>query len=206
MLSYGSLCSVMGRELTDLHMEKKPNGVAVVLEGVSHGKPHVASEISEDSSEAKDYEVKECTEENSVVDQCHEKQEVLGFKSTNVDTGGPDGKAEKPGTYKSGDNKTSSSTSSKSAASLNLRTYTVPQPFSLATEKRGLCTHTVGTENAANGVSYSPKTNNKLSPRATKNSQVIKILVIGKVIALLIPFLGWYSKFGYSNCNENQID
>ncbi|KAB1202722.1 Protein WVD2-like 1 [Morella rubra] len=157
--------------LQKFQKEKKPNGVAVVLEGVSHGKPHVASEISEDSSEAKDYEVKECTEENSVVDQCHEKQEVLGFKSTNVDTGGPDGKAEKPGTYKSGDNKTSSSTSSKSAASLSLRTYTVPQPFSLATEKRGLCTHTVGTENAANGVSYSPKANNKLSPRATKNSQ-----------------------------------
>jgi hypothetical protein len=176
MLSYNFLCSVMGRELTDLHMEKKPSGVVLVSNGVSSDKVRVAPEISEDSIEAKDYDVKVCTEENSVVEQCLEKQEVLGVKSTNLGAGLLEGKAEKPGAHRSSDNKKSSPLASKSAAVGNVRTYTVPQPFSLATEKRGPCTHPVGAESAANGVSYSPKANNMHSPQATKNSQVIQIL------------------------------
>ncbi|XP_059438736.1 protein WVD2-like 2 [Corylus avellana] len=172
----------MGRELTDLHMEKKPSGVVLVSNGVSPDKVHVAPEISEDSIEAKDYDVKVCTEENSVVEQCLEKQEVLGVKSPNLGVGLPEGKAEKPGAQKSSDNKKSSPLASKSAAVGNVRTYTVPQPFSLATEKRGPCAHTVEAESAANGVSYSPKANNMLSPQATKNSQPNSPLSLRKAL------------------------
>ncbi|KAG7967790.1 hypothetical protein I3843_08G116700 [Carya illinoinensis] len=162
----------MGRELADPHMERKPNGVVVASNGVSYDKVYVAPKISEDCIEAKDYEVKECTtEENSVIEQCHEKQEVLVVKSTNLDAGVTEGKDEKPGVYKSSDIKKSSSPASKSAAVGNVRVYTVPQPFSLATEKRGVCTHSVGAESAANGVTYSPKSNNTNSPQSTKISQ-----------------------------------
>ncbi|KAG2696656.1 hypothetical protein I3760_07G068900 [Carya illinoinensis] len=171
MLGYNLLCSVMGRDLTDLHMEKKPNGVVVASNGVSHDKVHFAPETSEDSVEAKDYEVKECTEENSVADQYHENQEVLGVKSTNLDPGVPEGKSERPGASKPSDNMKLSPHASRSAALGNGRIYTIPQPFSLATERRGVCTHTVGSESPVNGVTYSPKANNAHFPQTTKNSQ-----------------------------------
>uniref|UniRef100_A0A2N9F442 TPX2 C-terminal domain-containing protein n=1 Tax=Fagus sylvatica TaxID=28930 RepID=A0A2N9F442_FAGSY len=73
--------------------------------------------------------------------------------------------------YESSEDKNSSSPASKSAANGNVRTYTVPQPFSLATEKRGSCTHNVGPESAGNGVTSSLKANNTRSPQATRNSQ-----------------------------------
>ncbi|GMY20812.1 protein WVD2-like 2 [Fagus crenata] len=65
-------------------MENKPNGVVMTSNGFSHDKVHVALEISEDSIETKDYEVKEYTEENSVVEQCPENQEVPREKMKNL--------------------------------------------------------------------------------------------------------------------------
>ncbi|KAF5454716.1 hypothetical protein F2P56_024363 [Juglans regia] len=171
MPSYNLLCSVMGREVTDLHKEKKPNGVVVASNGVSHDKVLFAPETSEDSVEAKDYEVKECTEENSVADQYHDNQEVLGVKSTNLDPGVLEGKSDRPGAPKPNDNMKLSPHASRSAAVGNGRIYTIPQPFYLATEKRGVCTHTVGSENPVNGVTYSPKANNAHFPQTIKNSQ-----------------------------------
>lgn len=158
----------MGRELSGLQMEKKPNGV-------SHDRVHVAPKISEDSFEAKDYDVKECTKENSVVEKCHEDQVVLGVKSINLDEGLSEGKNEKSGTQKSRDTKMSSSPASKSPVSGNGRSKcTVPQPFSLATEKRGSCTHSFGLETAASACA-----NYVLSPSATRTIQiqVIKSLI-----------------------------
>uniref|UniRef100_A0A2N9GBC3 TPX2 C-terminal domain-containing protein n=1 Tax=Fagus sylvatica TaxID=28930 RepID=A0A2N9GBC3_FAGSY len=152
-------------------MENKPNGVVVTSNGFSHDKVHVAPEISEDSIETKDYEVKECTEENSVVEQCPENQEV------------PEGKNEKSGALKSSEDKNSSSPASKSAANGNVRTYTVPQPFSLATEKRGSCTHNVGPESAGNGVTSSLKANNTRSPQETRNSQNVLSLAVHSTAA-----------------------
>lgn len=151
----------MGRELSGLQMEKKPNGV-------SHDRVHVAPKISEEGFEAKDYDVKECTEENSVVEECHDEQVVLGVKSINLDEGLSEGRKEKSGTQKSRDTKQSSSPASKSPVSANGRSKcTVPQPFSLATEKRGSCTHSVGLETAASTCA-----NYVLSPSATKTIQI----------------------------------
>lgn len=166
-------CSVMGREITGVRVEKKSNGVVVASNGVSHDKVHVVPKIPEESFEKKDYEVKECTEENSVVEKLHEKPEVLGVKTTNLNEGLIEGENENPGTQKSSGNKKSISPSSKSPGVGNGRAnYTVPQPFALATEKRGLCTHPVGAETATSASS-----NNMQSPSATKNSQVVNPLL-----------------------------
>lgn len=156
----------MGREVTGVKVEKKSNGVVVASNGVSHDKVHVAPKISEESFDMKDYEVKECTEENSLDEKIHEEQDV---RSTNLDEGLIEGEHKKLGTQKSSGSKISSSPSSKSPAVGNAGTnYTVPQPFALATEKRGSCTHTNGTE-----LATLASTNNMLSPNATKNSQVL---------------------------------
>ncbi|KAK9175320.1 hypothetical protein WN944_027326 [Citrus x changshan-huyou] len=46
---------VMGRELTDVHMDKKSNGVVPNSNDASCDKVHVAPKISEDNVDAKDY-------------------------------------------------------------------------------------------------------------------------------------------------------
>ncbi|KAH9699146.1 hypothetical protein KPL71_024234 [Citrus sinensis] len=51
------LCRVMGRELTDVHMDKKSNGVVPNSNDASCDKVHVAPKISEDSVDAKDYKI-----------------------------------------------------------------------------------------------------------------------------------------------------
>ncbi|XWS42523.1 hypothetical protein CRYUN_Cryun16bG0021500 [Craigia yunnanensis] len=84
----------MGRELTDVHMDNKPNGV-VKSNGavISNGNPRVS-----EGTESKNYEVKECTAEN---------QDVLEVKSTNFGTDIPDEKNEKAGDQKSTASKSS---------------------------------------------------------------------------------------------------
>ena len=164
----------MGRELSGLQMEKKPNGAV-------HDRVHVAPRISQDSYQAKDYEVKECTEQNSPIEKRLEEQMVLGVKSTNLDEALSDGKNEKSGSHKSLDTKKSSSPASKSPSSANGRSKcTVPQPFSLATEKRGSCTHGVGAETAA----YA---NYLLSPSATKTIQ-IQVIQLSSFLGCILPY------------------
>ncbi|XP_062084453.1 protein WAVE-DAMPENED 2 isoform X2 [Humulus lupulus] len=141
----------MGRELSGLQLEKEPNGI-------SHDRVHAAPTTSDDSSEAKDYEVKECTEENSVIEKHHEEQAVLGVKSINLDEGLTEDKNEKSAAQKS------SSPASKSPVGNGRTKCTVPHPFALATDKRGSCAHTVGTETAVYG-------NSVLSPNSTRNIQ-----------------------------------
>jgi hypothetical protein len=142
----------MGRELSGLDMEKKPNGI-------SHDRVHAAPTTSDDSSEAKDYEVKECTEENSVIEKHQEEQAVLGVKSINLDEGLSEAKNEKSAAQKS------SSPPSKSPVGNGRTKCTVPHPFALATGKRGSSAKTVGTETAA---AYG---NSVLSPNSTRNIQ-----------------------------------
>ncbi|KAK8491020.1 hypothetical protein V6N11_060099 [Hibiscus sabdariffa] len=86
---------VMGRELTDAGMDNKPNGVVK-----SNGNLRVSK-----GTESNGYEVKECTEKNSVVENGDEKQELLGVKSTNFGTDIPEEKSEKAEDHKSMDNK-----------------------------------------------------------------------------------------------------
>ncbi|XP_022719133.1 protein WVD2-like 1 [Durio zibethinus] len=103
----------MGRELTDVHMDNKPNGVLN-----SNGNPRVS-----EGTESNNYEVKECTAENSVAENGHDKQDVLGVKSTNFGTDIPEGKSEKAEDQKSTDNKKLSTTASKSTGARNTHAY-----------------------------------------------------------------------------------
>lgn len=160
----------MGRELSGLQSEKKPNGN-------SHDRIHVAPTTSDDSFEAKDYEVKECTEESSVIEKHREEQVVLGVKSINLDEGLNEGKNEKSGAQKS------CSPASKSPVGNGRTKCTVPQPFALATEKRGSCAHTLGAEITTYG-------NSVLSPNSTRNIQVIKLLEFC-VIIWFLPFFSF---------------
>ncbi|XP_044500798.1 protein WVD2-like 2 [Mangifera indica] len=149
----------MGRELMDVHLDKKPNGIAN-SNGASHDDAHVAPKISEDHIEVKDYDVKECTEENSVVDNCCEKQDVVVVQSKNFDTDEVDNQNENPGSQKS-----SSPTSKASGPAIVRKSKTVLQPCDLATEKlaSGTTLH-VGSENAAD-------VNNGQTPITKKSSQ-----------------------------------
>ncbi|KAJ0080051.1 hypothetical protein Patl1_23266 [Pistacia atlantica] len=156
----------MGRELMDVHMDKKPNGV-LKSNGASHDNVHVAPKISEDHIEAKDYDVKECTEENSV-DNCHDNQDVVVVKSKNFDTDEAKEQHESPGSQKS------SCPTSKPRGPANVRTSKiVSQPFALATEKRASgATRHVGFETAADVNSVQTpvpkKTSQPSSPLTSK--------------------------------------
>ncbi|GMI84481.1 hypothetical protein like AT1G54460 [Hibiscus trionum] len=88
---------VMGRELTDAgpDTDNKPSGVVK-----SNGNPRVSKGM-----ESNGYEVKECTAKNTPVENGHEKQELLGVKSTNFGTDIPEEKSEKAEDHKSIDNK-----------------------------------------------------------------------------------------------------
>ena len=168
-------CSLMGRKLTGTQMDKKPHAIVVNSNGVSHSN---ANEISEESIETKDYDVKECTEESSVVEKCNEKQDVLGVRSTNYDG---DQLEEKPGSQKSSANKKAFSPTTKSDAVGNLRNFTIPQPFALATDKReraSCVSRPNGVETAGAGVNGSSNVNNSQSPNSSKKSQVVKSLSI----------------------------
>ncbi|XVF31090.1 hypothetical protein REPUB_Repub16aG0115700 [Reevesia pubescens] len=109
----------MGRELTDVHMDNNPNGV-VKSNGLvnSNGNPRVS-----EGNESNNYEVKECTAGNSVIENGHEKQDVLGIKSTNFGTDIPEGKNEKVEDQKSTENKKLSTTSSKSTGAGNAHAH-----------------------------------------------------------------------------------
>lgn len=153
--------STMGRELKDVELDKKVNGLAMIANGASFEKVHVAPRIAEYSA-VKEYEVKECTIESSALEECQEKQEVLGVKSTNFNDGVADEKNERLEDQKMSSNKKSNSPVSKSGANGRIN-HTVPQPFTLATEKRNTCvTRHFGAESPVSV--YSPNANNMNSP------------------------------------------
>lgn len=148
----------MGREPSAVEIEQKTNGVA-------HDIVHVAPRVAGRNIEAKDYEVKECTEENLIIEKYDEEVEVLSIKSTNLDG---EQKYERSRVEKFGEYKKSSPIGSKSPGNVRGQ-CTVPQPFMLETEKRGPCTHNVGNDaTTTTGVNISP---NLQSPSAKKNSQ-----------------------------------
>ncbi|XVE62797.1 hypothetical protein DITRI_Ditri06bG0148700 [Diplodiscus trichospermus] len=105
----------MGRELTDVHMDNKPNGV-VKSNGVMNSNSNLG--VSE-GSDSKNHAVKECTTDNSVVENGLASQDVLGVTSTNFGSDIPDEKNEKVGDQKSTDNKKLSPSASKSSAAGN---------------------------------------------------------------------------------------
>uniref|UniRef100_A0A2P2K7F1 Protein WVD2-like 1 n=1 Tax=Rhizophora mucronata TaxID=61149 RepID=A0A2P2K7F1_RHIMU len=146
----------MGREFSSAHMDKKPNGVVLKSNHVSHDVAHVAPRISEDTIEEKEYE-KECTTEDSV-ENSSEIHDVLGVKGTNFGADLPEQKNCKPGTQKSSDDKNSGSTIPKSGGIGNVHAQqTVPLPCALASDKHA-------------DVNKSPTANTLQSPTATKTS------------------------------------
>ncbi|KAE8691268.1 TPX2 family protein, putative isoform 2 [Hibiscus syriacus] len=98
--------SAMGRELTDVRMDDKPNGTVK-----SNGSRRVWQGIKSNN-----YEVKSCTVEKSVLENGHGKQDVLAVKSTKFGTNTPEGKNEKVEDQKSADNKKLSNAASKMGA------------------------------------------------------------------------------------------
>ncbi|KAJ6757360.1 PROTEIN WVD2-LIKE 1 [Salix koriyanagi] len=149
MLGLSFLCSLMGLELKRADMEKKPNGLALKFNGVSHDRVHFAPKISGGVIKAKEYMEKETAEES-------EKQDVLGVKSTNFDVSEKD---DKLGAQKPSDDRNSISPSLKAGGARNARAHhTVPQPFALATDKRL-------------GGNSSTNSSNAQSPASMKKSQ-----------------------------------
>ncbi|GMJ11228.1 hypothetical protein HRI_004792000 [Hibiscus trionum] len=101
--SYKNL--LMGKELTDaVDMDEKPNGAVK-----SNGYPRVS-----EGMESNGYDVKECTEKNSVVENGHEKEEMLSVKSTHFGTDVPEGKNAKAEDQMSMDNNNIGTTASRS--------------------------------------------------------------------------------------------
>lgn len=131
----------MGRELAAVRIDKKSNGA----NSRSYDKVHDAPRVADDHLD-QEYEVKECTVDNSsFLEECHEKQEVLGVKSTNYSEGNNEKTEDQTS---SNDSKKLSTPDAKSGMNGNAcGNFTVPHPFALSTEKCGsLTTHQVGAE------------------------------------------------------------
>lgn len=119
----------MGRELVDKHMDKKPNSLTASSTG--------SSDDSKVRIEAA--EVKECTEQNLVVDDAHMREQGMI-----TDT---------PDDHKK---KLNSSVKTRTTAKT-----TVPKPFSLSAEKprrAGVDNHLLG-----NGVSHNSSSASRVS-------------------------------------------
>ncbi|KAJ4722608.1 Protein WVD2-like [Melia azedarach] len=178
----------MGIEVTDVCMDKEADCVIVYSNGVSHDSDHetipnhhdvagsYVQQSAEDNTEVKEYEVKECTTENtfemsglSHMEKGKEEQSVV---SSNPEAGLTVEKV-KPEDVKTKDNNKSRLVvkhASKATAG-NVRTkHTIPQPFALATEKRA----SNGTRPAAAEPTIVNKLSNSNSARylnAKKHNQ-----------------------------------
>lgn len=155
-------CSAMGIEVvTDICMDKEPDCVIVYANGVCHDLDHVPDlnhhdgqesyehinegpeiQSTEESTEGKEYDVKECTTENSVEvsEFCHNEKykEEQNVVNSHVKADLPEENV-KSETQKTKDNNKSQISVKQASRSVaaNVRTkHTVPQPFYLATERR----------------------------------------------------------------------
>jgi len=193
----------MGIEDTDICIIKEPDHVVVYSDGIPHDSGHEAGgdhhnitesyeQINETtehhSSEesAKEYEVKECTTEVSVkvsdvnnLKKCEEKltsdsEDVVSEKSFKSHK--TRGKHKPRDTVKNGSRPPAGNTGnihSRCTGSAQIKP-TIPQPFSLATEKRA----SVGTrpafeeDNKANNERKSLNKKSVLSPNMFKQNQV----------------------------------
>lgn len=80
---------VMGREVSGV--VEKPNGLGLVLNGISHDNVHVSPINAEESIDSDEFEEKELSEESSFSENYQEKQhDILAIKSTNLDASEPE--------------------------------------------------------------------------------------------------------------------
>lgn len=199
----------MGVEVTDICMDKESDCVKVYSNGVSQdsndesfpshhdamqsyvdGDPELQD--IEEGIEAKEFEVKECTTENSVekseLSHIENNTEAQSMLSSNLEAGLPEIKV-KQETAKAKNNKSKVSKHASKLAAANFRVkHTVPQPFALATEKRASSgTRPAMAElDAGTGVNKSVNTNGAHHPNTTKQNQVIliKIFSVGSCASL----------------------
>lgn len=159
----------MGRDVTGIRSDKKPNAISIKSNGVSHDTVHVSPRTPKESSETKDTVVEDHTAENSVGENYQEKQDVLGVKSINCEVGLPEGKTLKPDTLKSSENTLSSpiKPASGSVAAGNFRKDShVSQSCSPTTEKKASnITVDANVNRSSNAKDLrSPKNAKKLEP------------------------------------------
>jgi hypothetical protein len=191
-------CSEMGIEVTDICMDKEPDCVIIYSNGDSHDSNHETAPIqhdgsesdehinegteiqsSEESTEAKEYEVKECTNEISVEvsELCHNEKykEEQNVVDSHFKAGLPEEKVKSESQKKKDNNKSRGIKQASRTAAANVQTkHTVPQPFSLATEKRASCgTRPAGAQpDTGTGVNKSSNANNGRHPNTTKPNLV----------------------------------
>lgn len=193
----------MGIEVTDICMDKESDCVIVYSKGDSHDSDHEAipngTTISdsyehingvrelqnlEESTEVKEYVVKECTTEIKSELVHNEKfNEQQNVENSDMGVGLPMEKVQSDLRKMKNQNKSLSSVHHVTKpASGNVRTkHTVPQPFALATEKRASCgTRPVGAvPDATTGGSKLSNINNKMRHFGTaKKNQVMTITTL----------------------------
>ncbi|KAH6783153.1 hypothetical protein C2S52_008112 [Perilla frutescens var. hirtella] len=152
----------MGRDVVGLRIDKKSNS--------SNDKPngtiHVASKAVPEKSGKKDYETKDNNANARLPDECNEKQDVLGLKSTNQQ---PEEKVIKADPQKSPDKK-----SAKPASGSAVNGMTDADPFEPLTpgleddKQNSRVNHADGAESNDSGE---VKSRDLLSPISTKKSQ-----------------------------------
>lgn len=185
----------MGIEVTDVCMDKEADCVVVYSNNLSHesdpetfphhndhegsydhvvGDPELLSD--EGSTEAKEYEVKECTTENSVeklepgrIDDTKGEQNI---GSSKLEANLPEEKVGAVDRKSKDMNKSRPAMKHASKGSGNARTkHTIPQPFALATEKR-----------ASNGTRPAPtKTYAGAAGNRTYNANGGRVLTTKKI-------------------------
>ncbi|XP_077245536.1 protein WVD2-like 3 [Tasmannia lanceolata] len=186
----------MGREVTDICVDqdhgviysnvdtKEPlNEIAPGHCPLADSDEHIQGDSDPQTlagnTEAKEYEVKECTTDNSVEvddvcpDENYDKEQDVACVKNNFDSGIPGEKTVKCDTQKPIKDKKLNSPAKLAARSVavgNVRSnYTVPKPFALATEKRALCgARLTGAEVAAGCVNKPANTSNLQSPNIKK--------------------------------------
>ncbi|XP_022761116.1 protein WVD2-like 3 isoform X2 [Durio zibethinus] len=189
----------MGVEITEICMDKESDCVIVYSNGVSqdsnnetfpshhdamqsyvNGDPELQG--TKEGTEAKEYEVKECTTENSVekselshIENGKEEQSIV---SSNLEAGLPEDRV-KQDRVKTKNNKSRVPKHASKLAAENVRMkHTVPQPFALATEKRAsfVTRPAVAESDAGNDVNKSSNTNGAHHPNTRKQNQPILVL------------------------------
>ncbi|CAI9775942.1 unnamed protein product [Fraxinus pennsylvanica] len=188
----------MEQEVTDIHMEKDPEGVIIYSNGVSHDKSYKSAsyqddvlpfeqinpnpeldDASKEDAELKECQIKECNSEKSVEISklCQvEEGDANDLPSSNVDINMIKEDAKSEGckiTAHEKRSRTSGKFATKSAAGNCKTKCSVPQPFALATEKRALYgTHPYGEE-----FDKPSNVDSLLQPSAAKLNQLVLPIV-----------------------------
>lgn len=152
----------MGRDVTGLHTEKRPN---VKPNGVTYGAVHVAPRIAKERVEGKDYEAEDHTANGTHVEESHEKQDVLSVKSTNCEPDSIEGKITKAEAVKFSDKKLGSPLKPSSHSTAAAETKDPPVMNSSGNESEN---HENGTQTVDAGSNCSSKSIYLHSPMTTQ--------------------------------------